>query len=182
MAKCRTTIAKDLFDLSKDSIPDSKNIQQAYNNGVEVASRNITKAAASNHPDLKSILKTIRKVSGANDEDIEEHTTAQQAPLLCPILRCALDNPMKNAPCGHVYSLKGAIQLLMQHNAPRGKNPPAVLAEVPGHYSAKCPQFGCSKLVRPSTLKRDYATELSQRQQQSATQARESMDIEELCD
>lgn len=181
MCRSRSRVSKELFDKSKDGPLDPDQIKGIYEKGLENTQKTVDHTSISNHPELRNMERILQKVSGVmNDNDIEEDLTTQQAPTLCPILRCALDNPMKNTECGHIYSLKGVIQLLMHDNAPRGRAIPATIAEVPNHFSARCPQFGCNKLLRPSSLKRDFATELTQRQQQGSAQEPESVEIEDV--
>ncbi|KAI0559417.1 E3 SUMO-protein ligase Nse2 (Mms21) [Gracilaria domingensis] len=179
-SKCRGAISKELFDASRDEALEPEKIRGIYQSGLNTTKRQTTKATCSKDFELKNIDKIMKKITGTTDNDIEEDMTTQQAQSLCPILKCALDNPMKNMVCGHVYSLKGAIHLLMQANASSSRTVPSTLAEVPDHYSARCPQYGCNKLLKPSTLKRDFATELTQRQQQASTQEPETMEIEDV--
>ncbi|CAN8065636.1 unnamed protein product [Agarophyton chilense] len=179
-SKCGGTVAKDLFDASRDEALEPEKIRDIYQRGLTSTKRQVAKASASKDHELKNIENMIQRISGTADNEIEEDMTTQQAPSLCPILRCALENPMKNSTCGHVYSLNGVIHLLMQANAPTGRVVPNTLAEIPGHFSARCPQFGCNKLLKSSTLKRDFATELTQRQQYVSTQGTETMEIEDV--
>lgn len=181
MCKSRARVSKELFNKSKDAPLEPGQIKEIYEQGLENTQQTVDQTSTSNHPELINIERILQKVSdGMTDNDIEEDLTTQQAPTLCPILRCALDNPMKNTECGHIYSLKGVIQLLMHDNAPKGRDVPETIAEVPNHFSARCPQFGCNKLLRPSSLKRDFATELTQRQQQGSAQEPESVEIEDF--
>lgn len=84
---------------------------------------------------------------------------------------------MKNTVCGHVYSLKGVITALYQNNGIGDERRfPTSLDRVPQEFQARCPVVGCQHWISARGVKRDFVTELTQRQLRSASTRRDSMD------
>ena len=166
-------------EISTDQLADM------YESSATKARRAADEAGKTEGPEAKKIRDLIKKTARTGDseemEDIEITENRSAALRRCPILNCELEDPVKNTVCGHVYSLKGAIQLLFQINASSQARVPNSLERVPPNYSANCPVAMCVQRLSPGQLRRDYATELTQRRMQSASASRrDSMDVEEL--
>lgn len=160
-------------------------LAEMYEDSATNAQKVADEAGRTEGPEAKKILDLMKKIARADRddemEDIEITENRSETLRRCPILNCELNNPVKNNVCGHVYSLKGAIQLLFQINASSQAQVPNSLERVPPNYSAPCPVAMCVQRLSPGQLRRDYATELTQRQMQSASaNRRDSMDVEEL--
>lgn len=180
-ARCEAQkqLAHTLVNVTDEDTTDE--LEAVYNRDMEaavkIAERNLRKETQEVQH-IQHLLNVVQNIDGSDEEIRENFSTAQRRPTRCPILNCALENPLKNTKCGHVYSLKGAISLLFQKNAARSRTLPSTIDRVPSSYTAQCPCHGCPGVVRRDWLKRDFATELSQRQLQSVR--RDSMDVEEL--
>lgn len=120
-------------------------------------------------------MKTIDNLIGAlNSKDIAWNPTVSAVPKRCPILHTELVNPVKCSDCGHVYSQEGAISYLYQGMRKTTRKLPVRLDDVPAHFEARCPVAGCPVTLRAASLKRDFATELSQRQIREAAQTQDA--------
>lgn len=162
---------------SGEPIPD---FMAFYKATMEAAAASVEGLAVGETDVAREMRELIGAVEGEDDEDAVHVAEARGGARRCPILGCALDRPVKNVQCGHVYSLKGAIMFLFQNCARRDARVPKELADVPTGYSASCPVAGCPKYFSATDLKRDFATELTQRQAQSQVRPRDSMDAEDL--
>lgn len=185
-AKYRHEVTKQIGRglVSVQRSDDITELSDQYEAGCAQAIRNSTSRRFDNVSELKQIdqlIKAIQNADESGDEIQEDITTAAPQTQRCPILGGTMMNPVRNVECDHVYSLKGAISILFQRNAPSSRQIPESLDRVPAHFRTSCPMAGCGKQFSAGTLKRDYATELTQRQaQQSASMGRQSMEVEEL--
>lgn len=126
-----------------------------------------------------SRVKTVAQllVGDAGDKDEVQAVGDERAQTTCPVLATPVVNPLMNTVYGHVYSTKGALQLLLQH-APGGASKYTSIDQIPSNISVRCPVAGCNKSFGPRTLKRDYAAEHSQRLHTATT--REDEDDDEV--
>jgi SUMO ligase MMS21 Smc5/6 complex component len=122
---------------------------------------------------MKEIDKFIAKLSGSDDDDIVVAAAAAVRNKRCPITGGEIEKPLCNKKCSHVYSTAGIVGMLCQSN---GSPQLSTLAQIPDHFSAKCPVAGCQHTVSKEFLERDYAMEMSQRQARKAAANRESYD------
>lgn len=133
-------------------------------------------------PDFETVNKCIRLVERQNndvdnDDEVQEDITASNDRVLrCPFLKCQLIDPYKNTKCSHVYSLVGLLQYLIQKH-PESSVKPSKVDDIPSSWQVKCPVAGCGQMITGGVLKRDYGAELTQRQLQSSSGRRESMDV-----
>lgn len=134
---------------------------------------------------LISVLSSSARGGGDGDSDvdidIEENLAGNlpQQPRRCPVTNGALVNPVKNRTCEHVYSLQGAIQILFQANGATAAELPTSLDDVPPHFWARCPSVGCSERISAASLRRDFQTEITQRQILSSSR-KMSVDVDDL--
>lgn len=111
----------------------------------------------------------LRSETGGEDDDVIIQGAASEAVLKCPFTGGELIEPVRNKPCGHVYSTKGAIDYLCQGLV---RIIPKTLDQVDSQITKPCCQAACRKQVSARTLERDYATEASQKRaaRRAATQ------------
>ena len=135
--------------------------------------------------ELKEINSLLASIDGDRDAEISVAAPTVRSALRCPILHGEIKLPMKNTACGHVYSCEGAVKLLLQANDyPSNRPQPTKLAEIPAGFRGMCPVAGCPSSFTASSLKRDFATELTQRTAASSSAPRQSLETEHLdvCD
>lgn len=149
-----------------------------FHSGVSAAERIRDRHSVNNAESVEIVQKHIATVSGDDDEDDDVAAIATNIEgqiKRCPYTGKPIENPVKNKNCGHVLSLEGAIALLcVQYGGSRRL--PTKLSEVPDHLVASCPTVGCTSNINSSSLERDFRTERSQRQAQTASARRDSMD------
>lgn len=120
---------------------------------------------------------------GGDDDDVQEDVVAtgpQQRVLRCPFLNAALIHPFVNTKCNHVYSKDGivtyfALKFKGMAHAQEWKE----IKDIPDNVDIDCPVAGCSTTITKAVLKRDYQTEVTQRQMHSSSR-RDSMDVDDL--
>lgn len=152
--------------------------------GVESAQQQAQRGSLTQAAEVARVQKLIERLSGACDEDLEiqENVGAGSSRnLRCPVLNRPIEQPVKSTVCGHVYSLMGIISALYQAQRimDEGRFPKS-LNQVPMEYETRCPQVGCSHYISAGKLKRDFDTELTQRQLQSARDSMEEVDTVEV--
>lgn len=142
-----------------------------YNSGVASAQRQGRRSSHTRAPEVVRVQKLIDRLARSGDEELEIEEAVGSAPhtLRCPVLNQDIEKPVKSTVCGHVYSLAGIISALYQ--AQRIMNErmfPKTLDLVPAEYETRCPVVGCQHEISAGKLKRDFRTELTQRQLLSA--------------
>eukprot|EP00177_Eucheuma_denticulatum_P005116 GFKZ01009321.1.p1 GENE.GFKZ01009321.1~~GFKZ01009321.1.p1 ORF type:complete len:202 (+),score=26.63 GFKZ01009321.1:543-1148(+) len=184
-AKGRKAVSIELYQALNNEIRHGNSVADPaamFERGVQTA------AKQARHPqvckvqevlEVQSFIDRFKAKEGDDDEVQVDIGSVAQHVTKCPLTGKPLERPVKNI-CGHVYSLEGVIQYLMQHNRASRADMPTELQEVPPQYSAPCAYTGCSTSIRAGTLKRDYATELSQRQMRTASQRRISMEVDNV--
>lgn len=142
-----------------------------YDSGVESAEQQGQRSSYTRAPEVVRVQKLIDRLARSGDEDleIEEAVGAASRTLRCPVLNQDIEKPVKSTVCGHVYSLAGVISALYQEQRVMDERRfPKTLDLVPAEYETRCPVVGCQHKISAGKLKRDFGTELTQRQLQSA--------------
>lgn len=147
------------------------------------ATKQAANPVAAKNKCVLEISKLIQIQTGENDDDVQEDLSAPSArPTKCPVSGGELSNPHINR-CGHVFSLGGIIGYLRQ-NAARGDRhvDPKLLEQIPAHWSSRCPIAHCRGKVQRDSLRKDFQSILSQRQQTATAREEEEGDALEVED
>lgn len=173
----------DLNNLMETNIDfDVAQLREQFSQGAGKICTEVDAIQANDHQDFSAINKLLRTVQSADadDDDVQEDIVASQPrQLRCPILNSAMLNPHKNTKCNHVYSLQGVLEYLHQKNRTTSSRMPQSLQDVPKSWKCECPVAGCRRSVEAVSLKRDYETELTQRQIQSP-EKRDALDVDDV--
>lgn len=180
-AKERAESCNWLSQLVSDREVSGEDLLLKYESSKREAKQKASQSADRQRDELQQIDAMIRNLQSTDDDDTEIqenplHTTTNS--LRCPFTNGALTNPVKNSECKHVYSLEGVLSFLAQNAQIKIPSQNPSLDIIPAKWSARCPVAGCNFKIRRSQLKKDYQTELSQRQMAMSVK-QESADVED---
>lgn len=184
-ARARSTACKELATAFSCEVQTGQVIEDPmamFKRGVSNAKEKAKRPALQRAPEVLRVQSFIERIAGKNADEDDVQVDISSIPVQitrCPLTGKDIENPVKNV-CGHVYSLEGIIQFLFQrnHGLRRDQLLPKTLTGVPSHFKAPCPYTGCTRSLTPSSLKRDFAVELSQRQKRSASARKDSLDAD----
>lgn len=155
-----------------------------YETAVRDIQDKAAQSSATQREEIQQLQHLINAVQGIGDEDLEIQENLLQTSthqLRCPFTNAELTNPIKNSECRHVYSLNGVLSCFAQNAQVSIPQSSQSLDIIPSSWSARCPVVGCNAKIRRNQLKKDYQTELTQRQMAMSTR-RDSVDIDDVGD
>lgn len=139
-------------------------LEEMYKDLVESRKATWQGQACGEHESIKTLKQLRRRAIEEEDEEDELLVAGGSANVdKCPITRANMEDPLKNSTCVHVFSTAGIVSLIAQANR-ISVTEPYTLDQLPMEAKARCPVAPCPHHVSRMTLKRDYATELTQRQ------------------
>lgn len=183
-AKYRAESCNWLSQLMTDREISGKDLLLKYETSKDEVKQKVLQPNGRQREELQQIDGMIKALQSADDDDTEIQENPLQGfahSLRCPFTNGALTNPVKNSECKHVYSLEGVLSFFAQDAQVQIPSQNPSLDIIPTNWSARCPVAGCNFKIRRSQLKKDYQTELSQRQMAMSVQ-QESVDIDDVDD
>lgn len=183
-AKYRAESCNWLSQLVTDREITGKDLLLKYETSKHEVKQKVSQPNGCEREELQQIDGMISALQSTDDDDTEIQENPLQGTvhsLRCPFTNGALTNPVKNSECKHVYSLEGVLSFFAQDAQVQIPPQNPSLNIIPTTWSARCPVAGCNFKIRRSQLKKDYQTELSQRQMAMSVQ-QDSIDIDDVDD
>lgn len=185
-AKHRADSCNWLSEKAADREITGEDLLLKYEGSLREVKQKMASSELRSRDELEELEGMINALVNTDNEDteIQVQENAIQNPtqsLRCPFTNGALKNPVKNSECKHVYSLEGVLSFFAQNAQAKIPSQSPSLDIIPANWSARCPVAGCNSKIRRNQLKKDYHTQLSQRQMAMSAQ-QDSVDIDDVED
>ncbi|KAJ4460099.1 hypothetical protein PAPYR_3830 [Paratrimastix pyriformis] len=138
-AYCREELVGKAILAALDALTTADELE----NVLTTTAEEITDEQIDDHPSLQIFRE--RRAGG----EPEVVVAAADRVLICPLSKTRFVDPVKNDPCGHVYSREAIMALLEKPRRGRRKSADGI----------PCPVLGCNAVVSAATLSPDPETE-----------------------